>query len=354
VTDHGHDPNPVETAMAESHNRLVLRFAVQASDGRRSSTWRIWTNAAKRPTDDTYIAPRHAGQFKISLHKDGYCQHGPVETLRRSLRAEDRQALDRWDLASDRTGNPAYFLLFLSDHLREYPTPLRDTTVVPATSSTLIGVFILESPADLDLISGGTLIGTLDRANGGVVAVLSMDCGDLSTVGAAALATLDQPATVWEPPGYETKEPEAAFAFLELDGVHGVIELTPDATTARSPLQRPDFVGEVRQRADFAFWPDDIELCAVLTVDPIVPAPDRATLYLDLAARCEHGSLVGEANRLAASLRPGAARDGWDRLPDGRWTTGILCRAAAERSGLRGVEIPAVDSPGPLDDSSSH
>lgn len=130
--------------MAETGDRTVLRFAVADEQGRRSSTWRIWSGA-KRPSDDTYIAPRHAAQFKISLHKDGYCQHGPVDVLRRSIRPEDRQALDRWELPSDRTSDPAYFLLFLSDHLREYPTPLQDTTIVPAAPATLIGIFILDS-----------------------------------------------------------------------------------------------------------------------------------------------------------------------------------------------------------------
>jgi hypothetical protein len=132
-----------------------------------------------------------------------------------------RQALDRWELAPDRTSNPAYFLLFLSDQLREYSTPLQDTTVVPAAPATLIGIFILDSATDLDLISGGTLIGTLDRTNGGVVAALSMAVDALTPVADAILATLNQPASVWEPPGYDTKEPQAAYAFLELDGVHG-------------------------------------------------------------------------------------------------------------------------------------
>jgi hypothetical protein len=336
--------------MVKSGNRTVLRFAVVDEDGRRSSTWRIWSGASKRPSDDTYIAPRHATQFKISLHKDGYCQHGPIDVLRRSVRPEDRQALDRWELAPDRTSNPAYFLLFLSDHLRDYPTPLQDTTVVSAAPSTLIGVFILDSAADLNLISGGTLVGILDRANGGVVAVLSMSVDDLSPVADAALATLDQPASFWEPPGYDSEEPQAAYAFLELDGVHGVIELTPDPALAARPVQRPDFVGEMRQRADLAWWPDYLDLCAILIVDPVGASPGRVSLYLDPAARCDHGLLVSEANRLAASLQPEGVTEGWDRLPDGGWATGILCRDAADRSGSQGVRIPAA---GPTDTTES-
>jgi hypothetical protein len=65
--------------MAKAGDRTVLRFAVVGQDGRRSSTWRVWTGTSKRPSDDTYIARRHAAQFKASLHKDGYCQHGPTD-----------------------------------------------------------------------------------------------------------------------------------------------------------------------------------------------------------------------------------------------------------------------------------
>lgn len=74
----------------------VLRFLVVAQDGRCSAEWRLWTGS-KRPSDDTYLAPRHlAGKMKFSFHKDGSFQHGPTAPVREALRPGDRHALDRW------------------------------------------------------------------------------------------------------------------------------------------------------------------------------------------------------------------------------------------------------------------
>ncbi len=47
----------------------VIRFAVGKPHGARSATWRVWKH---RTSDDVYVAARRiAGQFKVSLHKDG-------------------------------------------------------------------------------------------------------------------------------------------------------------------------------------------------------------------------------------------------------------------------------------------
>jgi hypothetical protein len=108
---------------------------------------------------------------------------------------------------------------------------------------------------------------------------------------------------------------------------------------AKPGHQRPDFVGELRQRADLAWWPEHVGLCAILIVDPVSASPERMLLYLDPAARCHHALLVDEANRLAASLQHEGATEGWDRLPDGRWTTGVLCQDAAERADVQGIRI---------------
>jgi hypothetical protein len=52
----------------------VIRFAVGTPNGARSATWRVWKH---RTSDDVNVGARRiAGQFKVSLHKDGTWLYG--------------------------------------------------------------------------------------------------------------------------------------------------------------------------------------------------------------------------------------------------------------------------------------
>jgi hypothetical protein len=54
----------------------VIRFGVGTPDGARSATWRVWKHATSEG-DDVYVGARRiAGQFKVSLHRDGTCLYG--------------------------------------------------------------------------------------------------------------------------------------------------------------------------------------------------------------------------------------------------------------------------------------
>lgn len=333
-----------------SPERSVFRFAVVAEDDRRSSTWRIWTDSSGRSTDDTYLAPRHSAGFKVSLHKDGYCQHGPGHMLRRTIRPEDRHALDRWYLPAASGGiRLGYFLVFPSDHHRCYPTPLKDATAIPASpagGAVVVLVFILDSAEDLVRVSGGTVVRTLDRANGGLVAVVVTTQQDASPWTDDVDSLLERPAGAWTPPGYESGEPNAAWAFMERFGVRGVIEVSPDSALYDRPLAAfTNFAGKVLQRDDYpGVWPQHMDLCAVLVVEPSTVPSCRLTLYVDPAARCDLHHLVDDANRLAKSAERPQVGAGWDRLPDGSLHTGILCRRALERVG-QGWDAVAIPGP---------
>src|SRR4051812_11983343 len=60
--------------MAKGH---TVRFLVEDSVGRTSSTWRVWSNGK---SDDVYFAHRDAaGELKGSLHVSGHWQYGMTQ-----------------------------------------------------------------------------------------------------------------------------------------------------------------------------------------------------------------------------------------------------------------------------------
>src|SRR5450759_4967731 len=58
-----------------SRPSVLVRFGVQADDGRHSSVWNVWTNESTyqgRRGDDIYLAVRQtAARAKVSLHSSG-------------------------------------------------------------------------------------------------------------------------------------------------------------------------------------------------------------------------------------------------------------------------------------------
>jgi hypothetical protein len=152
----------------------ILRFAVVADDARRSSEWRVWTGS-KKPSDDVYVSPRSsAGRFKISLHKDGYCQFGLTDAIRKHVREEDRAAFDRWDQGPEvapgwRYG---YGVPFAESELRHIERPLSSSVVKiqapPPDASLGVGVLIGDASTGpwLELGEQGCVEGYLARLSG--------------------------------------------------------------------------------------------------------------------------------------------------------------------------------------------
>ncbi len=61
-----------------SRPSVLVRFGVQADDGRHSSVWNVWTNESTyqgRRGDDIYLAVRQtAARAKVSPHASGQCR----------------------------------------------------------------------------------------------------------------------------------------------------------------------------------------------------------------------------------------------------------------------------------------
>lgn len=124
-----------------------LRFAVVAADGRRSSVWRVWTQA-----DEAYLATRSmAGQVKISLHASGYCQHGLTQRVR-DLMPLGEQAFDRWYQPQGQPGvlEPAYQIYFPgSELLLQQEPPPPSASLIPLSTDeheVSVGVFKVRMP----------------------------------------------------------------------------------------------------------------------------------------------------------------------------------------------------------------
>lgn len=317
----------------------VVRFAVVASDGRRSSEWRVWTGD-KKPSDEVYIAPRSGGdRAKISLHKDGYSQHGPTKPTREGLRPEDRRAFDRWFkrvevLPGWRFG---YVLGFADSELRDdQPALPADVVVIPAPPAeqlVLVTVFIVDAPAPAypDLTPLRQLV-YLERRGGGAVAVCVLDVPHEQAWVDDAYAILRAPASVWSLPQPFSREQDYAWAHGQApDGTRRVLELAPRGTLkVRQGTLEDRFPGEVRPWDELPV-PErpDLDMCAVLQVPPGA----TPILYVDDRARCDHAHLADDAAALLSSLQRGQLDAGWDRLPDGSYITGVLPMSAALRAG---------------------
>jgi hypothetical protein len=94
-------PPPIPTRAPDDPVRITrggtLRFFGATADGRRSSSWRLWTS---RNHKDAYLTPRSlADTFKISLHETGSFQYGfinnEVSTAWQGSEASSRH-LDIW------------------------------------------------------------------------------------------------------------------------------------------------------------------------------------------------------------------------------------------------------------------
>lgn len=130
---------------------------------------------------------------------------------------------------------------------------------------------------------------------------------------------LERPTGAWTPPGYESGESNAAWAFMEWLGVRGVVEVTRDPALYDRPVAAfTDFARTVLQRDDYpGVWPQHMNLCAVLVVEPSTVAP----LPIDAICRsCRQVRPAPPRRRGEPSNQVGRARSSRSRLgpPPGR------------------------------------
>jgi hypothetical protein len=322
----------------------ILRLAIVADDGRRSSEWRVWTGN-KKPSDDVYIAPRtSAGRVKISLHKDGYCQYGLTDAMRKHVREEDRAAFDRWDEGPEigpgwRYG---YGVLFSESELRHADSPLSSSATriqAPPPSTTLaVGILIGDASTSpsLDLGEHGRAEGYLARRNGGVVAVCSFVIPEEPNWITEGREILHHPESAWYTGPPLSDEIQFAWGFGEFgDNVRCAYEIAVDEPVLWTvPGALKGFKGQVRPWAEVPMAiPPGIDPCALLLM-PIGEA--QAALYLHEHARCEHSELQRTANELVQAHDSRRLDAGWMRLADGSLFTVIMTQRAAERAGLTG------------------
>jgi hypothetical protein len=322
----------------------VLRFAVVADDGRRSSEWRVWTGS-KKPSDDVYVSPRSsAGRFKISLHKDGYCQSGLTDAIRKHVREEDRAAFDRWDQGPEvapgwRYG---YSVLFAESELRHIDRPLNSSTIkiqAPPPAA-ILGVGILIGDAStgpsLDLGEQGRIEGYLARLSGGVVAVCSFVIPEEPNWIAEGREILQHPESAWYAGPPLSDEDQFAWGFTgEGEELRAAYEIAVDEPLPWTvPGALSGFNGQVRPWAEVPVAvPSGIDPCALLLM-PI--GETQPQLFLHEHARCQHSELQRTANELVQAHDLGQLDEDWVRLPDGRYFTFIMTRRAVERARLAG------------------
>lgn len=97
----------------------AIRWAVFSSDGRRSSTWRLWGNKK----GDIYISSRTlGGMFKMSIHRDRRCSVGftsEFENEARSRFTVNSRHWERWILP-DGANVRAVQVLIVDSELRSF------------------------------------------------------------------------------------------------------------------------------------------------------------------------------------------------------------------------------------------
>lgn len=327
-----------------SDQDYVLRLAVVGSGGRRSSTWRIWTGS-RYPSDDIYIAPRGSKGFKVTLHSDGYCQHGPTELLRKASRPEDRQAFDRWTEGPEVAPGVrvAYGLLFLESQLRSYSNALSaEVLEIPSAPNGYLRAILVclvdEAVGWTGLgLQGHIEVGKVTRKTRGPVIVLTAEVPGGHELLADARALTIDPQQSWATPQAVNEDDRVAYYFPGASSyfVPRVLELTVDTPpSVRQGFLDAEFKGTVHSWLDrpiiSAEEPNRFNCCAVL----IVPRwPGRPKLFIDDRSRCDHLHLADDANELFLAAREGRTDDGWNRLADGSYMTWILPRAAGRRLG---------------------
>ncbi len=299
----------------------------------RSSEWRVWAQG-----EDVYIAPsRIAGEFKLSIHRDGMNQLGYYGTIRDEIRAADKHYLRRWKR------DPAPFPVDGWTALCGLFFDPQEFESVPFVEDARRPVQIMNTPADglsacvFVLATDNrdeagelsmSIIGELPRGSSGSVAIVGIPLPRDPKLLAAVDA--DNHGFGWHAPAKRGFDEPFGFVC----GI-GTFPMFAEYSTVKhnSPPLVPHLSGF---RGSIAVWSDapmefvSAEVfCAVLACDAT-----SATMYVDDRAHCGHGHLVGDANDLIEAFHTGKIDAGWTRISDGRLATGITMRATADAAGI--------------------
>lgn len=329
-----------------SKKTSVVRFFVQAPDGRRSAEWRVWTGKGNNISDELYATPRdRAEHFKFSLHSNGYSQFGFSASVRERLRPGDQDAIAKWKRSGSEIvpgWRASLVLQFPASQLR-HPTeaPSKNavavhTDAVPGTTTFItLGVGGPGVQAD-----GLDLVGLLDRRNGGHVAViyqtLSIDVEDKLSIAARALGRI--PLVI---PGVALDQPFDWFVDCMRDGTRAVTEFSVEPTDENAPLPSlPGFTGQVRRWNHGPGEFRHLELaCAVF----VYRADGRTELFVDQHSRCDHSELGRDAGRLVRQVEDNNMDEEWGHLAGGDLYSLISTRRVLEEAGItRGIPIKNV------------
>jgi hypothetical protein len=161
---------------------MAIRFFVEDNVGRRSSTWRVWTNGK---TSDVYFGHREAaGEVKGSLHPSGLWHYGLTrERLRTAHDIRGWQGPSRHLMSWQRPPEKwpgltlAVEFAFPTNELQVVPFLKRDgCTVIPAAppgQAVVVVLFLGKPGARLD----GRWPGEKDMGSA-LLSELSLPCGD--------------------------------------------------------------------------------------------------------------------------------------------------------------------------------
>lgn len=328
--------------MAPKKNSVV-RFYVQASDGRRSAEWRVWTGKDNNISDELYATPRaRAEHFKFSLHSNGYSQFGFSASIRERLRPGDRDAIAKWK----RTGSEivpnwraSLVLQFPASQLRhQAEAPSKSAVAVHTDATPGTTTFVTLAVGGPEAQSNGLdLVSLLDRKNGGHVAVIQQTL-PIDVEKALNIEARMQRRIPLVIPGVALDQSFDWFVDVINDGTRVVTEFAVDPENEDVPLPPlPGFTGQVRR---WKYGPAEfrhLELaCAVF----VYRADGSAELFVDQHSRCDHSELGQDAGRLLRQVQERNMDEEWGHLSGGDLYTLISTRRVLEEAGItRGLPI---------------
>lgn len=161
----------------------LVRLAVFADDGRRSTTWNVWTS---KHTLDVYMTARpHGSHWKVSLHETGSWHHGFTAEASLMAAGLPSRHLDRWQQPAEfGPGARHGFRLVIPDaELRRWPagvTERRNPTVTrvpaPGAGNAAYIEFVIvagDPPMLIDFVNPVFDIAALARTDGSAMRVVS-------------------------------------------------------------------------------------------------------------------------------------------------------------------------------------
>jgi hypothetical protein len=277
------------------------------------------------------------GELKVSIHSDGWCQHGLTGSLRSGVRPDDSHVLDRWRLGDAHDGwHMPYQLLFPESQL-DLAGPLDEQTrgigASAAGRAIIVGVLVGgpdSSEATLAGDLGDAVVGRLERASGGSVVLVAFEKDFDDTQLREALKAMN--GSSWSLPR-SLSESTFGWATFGSDGdTRGVIEFSSNRSeVSKGGLPSIAFSGVQRPWEDLPEWVRErTDLCAVL----VCKRGEGASLFVDTRARCLHIGLGEDVSALHADFEAGRVDEGWTEVAPDTFLTGILTQGSAERGGI--------------------